>query len=596
MGWLRALRGGRFGWADPVTGHALDDAPVISTLDGALKFDGLYKAQLQAGRIRIAALLSVFAAGFLILGVRAGDVALFSADHARHGGGAETVNTRRADIVDRQGELLAATLATYSLYVDPSQVWDPVETREALLTVFPDLDPARLEKALTAKSHFQWIRRNLTPKQKHQVFMLGQPGLGFMVEERRVYPRGRLAAHTLGYSGQDNKGLAGAELAFDRDILRDGGLGRPVEMSLDMRVQFALDDELRRTVEKHQAKAGIGIVSDVQTGEILGLVSLPDFDPNALSKAVPDEMMNRTASAVYEMGSTFKLFTVAMGLDEGIVTLESGYDATKPLKVAGRVIHDYHAENRFLTVGEIFTHSSNIGSARLALDAGPKATRDFMQRMGFFRPAPIELSESARPILPAKWDEGTTASVSFGHAISVSPLSLAAAAGALLNGGEYVPLTLRKRELGDDLKKRRVVTPETSRAMLQLMRLNVASGTGSKAEVPGYRVGGKTGTAEKTGVGGYDRKRLLSSFLAVFPTDTPKYLVTIIVDEPKPAPDTYGYATGGWVAAPAAGRVIARIGPILGIERRFDIPDPKPVTLDAEKLAANKAQAMGDER
>jgi cell division protein FtsI (penicillin-binding protein 3) len=593
MNWLRAMSGGRFGRAAPVVDEPFDVPPVISTLDGAVRFDGVHKARLQAGRIRIAALLSSFAMGFLALGVRAADVALFSADRITLHKTTQATPVRRADIVDRNGELLAATLATYSLYVDPSDVWDPVETREALLTVFPDMDPKKIDKALTAKSHFQWLRRNLTPKQKQAVFALGQPGLDFMVEESRIYPRGHLAAHTLGYVGQDNVGQAGAELAFDRDILRDGGLGRPIELSLDMRVQFALDDELRRAMEKHQAKGAIGIVSDVTTGEILGMVSLPDYDPNTHQRWGADNLMNRTATAVYEMGSTFKIFTVAMGLDEGIVTLDSTYDASRPLNIGGRVIHDYHAENRTLTVQEIFTHSSNIGSARLAMDAGVNTTRDFMKRMGFFRPAPIELAESARPILPVKWDESTVASVSFGHAMSVSPLSLVAAVGGLMNGGRYVPLTLKKRDPGDTIKSERIVSAATSEALLQLMRANVTNGTGTKAEVPGYRVGGKTGTAEKTGVGGYDRSRLLSSFVAVFPTDKPRYLVTIIIDEPKASPDTYGFATGGWTAAPAVGRVIARIGPILGVERRFDIPLPAPVhPVDATA----KVAAMGNER
>ncbi len=595
MSWLRRITRGRFGRSAVLDDDVFDLPPVVSTLDGAVRFDGLRKLRLQAGRLRIAAVLSAFVAGYLVLGVRAADVALLTASRISIYDGEKTAPPRRADIVDRNGELLAATLATYTLTVNPREVWDPVETREALLSVFPDLEPKRLDRALTAKSRYQLIRRNLTPRQKQQVFALGQPGLAFQVEEKRVYPRGRLASHVLGYSGTDHAGLAGAELAFDRDILRDGGLGRPVELSIDMRVQFALDDELRRTMEKHQALAGIAIVSDVTTGEILGLVSLPDYDPNSFHLADADARMNRAATAVYEMGSTFKIFTVAMGLDEGIVTLESGYDATRPLKIAGRTIRDYHAENRYLTVQEIFTHSSNIGTARLALDAGPQAMRAFMQRIGFFRPAPIELAESARPILPAKWDDSTTASVSFGHGVSVSPLSLVAAVGAMMNNGQYVPLTLRKRQPGDRPATHKVLNPATSRALLQLMRTNVAFGTGSKAEVPGYRVGGKTGTAEKPGVGGYDRKRLLSSFVAVFPTDQPRYLVTVLIDEPKPAPDTYGYATGGWTAAPTVGRVIARIGPVLGVERRFDIlAQPIMKVADTGQITPATAVAVRD--
>ncbi len=558
----------------------------------ALQFEGERKQVLQAARYRLIALLSIFMAGFFVLGLRAVEVAILSPHAPSASTYAAAEVPRRADVLDRHGQLLATTLTTYSLFVDPSQVWDPRETREAILTVLPDLDVAKLDEALGGKGRFQWVARNLTPKQKQAIFELGQPSLDFKLEERRIYPRNTLAAHAMGYAGVDNKGLSGAELAFDQEILAGGESGQPFQLSLDVRVQNALDDELRQAMDKHQAKGAVGIISDITTGEILALTSLPDYDLNDPQSAEGAAQFNRAARGVYEMGSTFKIFTVAMGLDEGVVTLEDSYDATKPLKIGGRVIHDYHAENRQLTVEEIFTHSSNIGTAQLALDAGPKTLQKFLKQLGLFDAADVELVESARPLLPKKWNDSTAASVSFGHAMSVSPLALTAAINALMNTGRYVPLTLKKRGAHEDVQGRQVVSAETSHAMLQLMRANVVRGSGSKADVPGYRVGGKTGTAEKSGAGGYDRDRLLSSFAAVYPTDAPKYSVLVILDEPKGLPETYGYATGGWTAAPVVGRVIARTASFLGVERRFDVPEPAKAQSLAQWRAQNDAIAQ----
>lgn len=534
-----------------------------------MQFDGQRKSVLQASRLRIAVVLSMFVVGFFVLSARAVEVAVVSP--AGKTVAAQSVNVeypRRADILDRNGNLLATTLTTYSLYADPSQVWDVQEVKEDLMRVLPDLDRTELDRRLTAKSRFQWIRRNLTPRQKQAVFELGQPGLGFKTEERRIYPRGPLAAHALGYASIDNRGLAGAELAFNDDILAMGKRGRPVNLSIDIRAQMAMDEELRKAMVTYQAKAGIGVITNIQTGEVISLVSLPDFDPNTPPAIDADGMLNRAARGVYEMGSTFKIFTVAMGLEEGIVSLEDGYDATQPLRIGNRVIRDYHAENRYLTLEEIFTHSSNIGSARLALDAGPDMLEQFLMSLGLFDKAPIELVESARPLLPKKWNESTAASVSFGHAMSVSPLALSAAIGALMNDGMYVPLTLEKHSNQTKVKTKRVVSVDTSRALQHLMRANVVNGSGTKSDVPGYRVGGKTGSAEKSTASGYDRDRLLSSFAAVYPTDAPKYLVLVMLDEPQATKDTFGYATGGWTAAPVAGRVIARTASFLGVEHR----------------------------
>jgi cell division protein FtsI (penicillin-binding protein 3) len=326
----------------------------------------------------------------------------------------------------------------------------------------------------------------------------------------------------------------------------------------------------------HQALGAVGVVTDVHTGEILGMVSLPDFDPNAPGRADPNRLVNRAAQSVFEMGSTFKIFTSAMALDSGVVNIRSTFDASTPLKIGDRAIHDYHAENRSMTVEDIFLHSSNIGTAKMALMAGADRLTRYFKTFGLMDPAQVELAESARPILPRTWNPDTVASASFGHAISVSPLAVAAATGAIMNGGTYVPLTIARLDAAARPAGRRVVSQDTSRAMLDLMRANVLKGSGGKAEAVGLRVGGKTGSAEKAIGGRYVRDKLVSSFAAVFPTDgrleDPRYLVLIIFDEPKGSKETWGFATGGWNAAPAAGRVIDRIAPFLGVARTRATP------------------------
>ena len=327
----------------------------------------------------------------------------------------------------------------------------------------------------------------------------------------------------------------------------------------------------------------MGVVTNIHTGEILGLASLPDFDPNAPGAADPAAMVNRAAASVYEMGSTFKIFTFAMGLDSGTATARSTFDATAPLRIGGRVIHDFHAENKVMSLEDIFIHSSNIGTAKLALAAGQSKVTRYFKDFGLMDAARVELAESARPIVPRTWNEDTVASASFGHAISVTPLNVAAAVGGIMNGGVYLPLTLEKRPPGYAPKGRRIVSPETSRAMLDLMRMNVVKGSGGKADAPGLRVGGKTGSAEKAIGGRYERNRLVSSFAAVLPTDgrveAPRYLVLILYDEPKGTKETFNFATAGWNAAPTAGRVIERIAPFLGVTRTPATPFAAPHTV-----------------
>lgn len=571
-----------------------DSAPLPEAapdnLTRVLRIENEDASIIEDARRRMAVIGFTMVIAFAALGIRSIDLA-FSGSEAV-AAPPVLAEVRRGDLVDRNGQVLATTLETWSLFADPQLVWDARETAEALVTVLPGLDVDDLTADLSSRRRFVWIRRNLTPRQRQAVFSLGQPGLEFRSEPSRVYPRGRLAAHAVGHADRDMTGLAGAEQAFNLALSNDGG--RPVALSIDMGVQFHVDEVLRRYMTEFQAIAATGIVMDVDTGEILSLVSLPDFDPNQAGIASSNERLNRALQARYEMGSTFKAFTVALALESGIAEPGETFDATVPLQIGGYTISDFHAENRALTLEEIFTHSSNIGSSRIALEAGADRQRDLLGRLRLLERAPIELAESATPILPQRWGPTETATISYGHGIAVSPLAVASAFAAIANGGTYVRPTLRPVRPDETIAGERVLAPEVAQSVLTMMRDVVENGTGSRADAPGFRVAGKTGTAEKPGRGGYDEDRLISSFSAVFPYDDPQYVVLVILDEPQGTAATYGYATGGWTAAPAAGEIITRIASILGVDQQDDpltrsalvraalTPDPEPVVRTAQ--------------
>jgi cell division protein FtsI (penicillin-binding protein 3) len=529
-------------------------------------------------RVRVAIVMAAFAALFLMLAIGATRLAVFSGND-----GVDSVPVglpgARADLVDRNGQMLAVDLPHYGLYVDPREIWDTSETRRALASAMPSLDMARLERILQGNRR-EFLVGAMTPEAKLAVLDLGLPGVSFEEEERRIYPLGATAAHFIGFSGKGGVGLAGAELALDQTVREGAALHQAIPLAVDLRIQSALEDEVQKAALEFQAIGAVGLVTNVHTGEILGMVSYPDYDPNLAGRTLSDNLLNRAAAQPYEMGSIFKVFTLAAGLDSGAASVNTTFDATMPITVDGQTIHDYHAENRIMTLSDIFLHSSNIGTSRLALSMGAKTMQDYFARFGLFNAAPIELAESARPIVPKKWSGNIVASTSFGHAISVSPLAVAAGMGAILNGGSFIALTISKQDPGTVPSGRRVVTQTTARTMLDLMRLNVTNGTGGRAEMvaPGYRIGGKTGSAEKIVAGRYDHSKLVSTFAAVFPTDgameADRYFVLILLDEPKGNKATYGFATGGWTAAPVAGRVIERIAPYLGVKR---VASPVPV-------------------
>jgi len=555
--------------------HAGDDLQA----GAALRLDGVRMQALEASRSRLVATSLIFVVAFGVIGVRMIDVSVLDGTSAHPGAApqaqADGSEMERADIADRNGVLLASSLPTMSLYVHPDDLRDAkVEVEAAaarLVAVLPELDPEETTEALSSSRQFIYLKRNLTPRQQYDVNALGIPGLLFEKGERRIYPHGNLVSHVVGMTDVDNKGVAGIEKRFE-NAMRESH--EPLGLAIDIRVQTIVRNELARTVEEFSAVGGTGMVMDVRTGEVLAMVSLPDFDPNDPPPATDPAMFNRATKGAYEMGSTFKLFNTAMALESGRITLASTFDATKPLVFANHTIHDDHGLNRWLTVPEILIHSSNIGSARMALEIGTEAQRAFMARIGMLSPPSIELPEVGAPQVPNPWREINTITISFGHGLSVTPLQLLSGVATLINGGEYHPPTLLARSPDEAVSGLRIVSPKTSEQMRGLMRLVVTDGTGKNADVAGYEVGGKTGTAEKAANGGYRKKSVLSSFVAAFPMSSPRYAVLMMVDEPQGTKESHGFITAGWTAAPAVGRVIAQIAPLLGLMPKTGAPSP----------------------
>lgn len=534
--------------------------------------DGQTKQAIEIGRNRLIVLGAVFCFCFLMLSLRLLDLSVFSQPDDVRRAAIEPL-VARAAITDRNGTILATNLTTASLYADTSKLIDVDEAVAKLMHVLPELSRQELDTKLRSGKTFVWVKRNLTPRQEYEVNSLGIPGLSFQREERRVYPFGRLASHVLGFVDIDSKGISGIEARFD-EVLRDPARsGKPLELSLDIRVQHAVTDELARAIQTYRAIGGAALVQDVRSGEIVAMVSLPDFDPNNPGGANQETRFNRATLGTYEMGSTFKTLNTAMALDYGVTSLRGGYDASHPIKVARFTINDDHPKYRWLSVPEIFIYSSNIGSVKMALDVGIERQKDFMTRMGMTRRLPIELPEAGQPLVPNPWREINAMTISFGHGISVTPLHLVTGVSSIVNGGIFFPPTLLHADPARPPVGERVISSQTSLAMRRLLRLVVTNGTGRKSDVPGYWIGGKTGTAEKAAGGGYARKALLSSFIAAFPMTEPRYVVLVMIDEPKGTKETYGYATGGWTAAPTVGHIVERIAPMLGV-LPTDGPDP----------------------
>ncbi len=530
---------------------------------------------------RLVLVLGVFAFCFSLLSVRLINLSMLGGVSG-HGNVVTAVKDvpARPDIFDRNGEMMATDITVASLYADARKIIDVDEAADEIGAIFPGVNAVALRHKLASDRAFVWVKREVTPRQKARIYNLGLPGLFFVDETRRVYPKGRAAAHVLGFVNIDNKGIAGIEKFINGDTKKTiedktGPKSEPVYLSIDLRVQHALADELARARDEHKAKAAAGIVLDTQSGEVVAMVSLPDYDPNSPTQALEKESLNRNTAGVYELGSIFKTFTTAMVLDSGDASLGTRYDTRKPIRISGFTINDFHAQRRLLSVPEVFIYSSNIGAAKMAMDVGVDNHRAFLKRLGLLDRLVTELPENRKPLMPKKWKSVNSMTISFGHGLSVAPLQMVAAAAAMVNGGRLIhPTFLRRSSVAAFLDSKQVIKPKTSRMMRELMRLNVVRGTGKRADVPGYRVGGKTGTAEKVVDGRYDNDALLTTFLSAFPTDAPEYVVFVMFDEPQPSEATNGYATAGWNAAPTTSKIIRRIAPMLGVLPRGDQVNP----------------------
>lgn len=543
--------------------------------DERIVIDGIAKSSGGRGRGRILMTIAVF---FCLYGAIAGRIAFLGMQELEEGGpGPSRVTASRPDILDRNGEVLATDINTASLYAEPRRIVDADEALEKLLTVLPDLNIEQTYNRLKSDAGFIWLRRQLSPRQQQAIMQLGIPGIGFRTEKRRFYPGGPTAAHIVGLVNVDNKGIAGMEKYIDDQGLADlqaTGLAlpkdlEPVRLSIDLRVQHILRDELVQAMERYQAIGAGAVVLNARTGEVLGMASLPDYDPNNPFNAHDKDRLNRMSAGTYEMGSTFKGFTLAMALDAGTASLNSRFDATRPIQIARHTIRDFHGKGRVLTVPEVFIYSSNIGTARMAETVSVEHHRAFFRKIGLLDRMRTELPEVARPTEPSEWKRIHQITISFGHGVATTPLQTAMSAAAMLNGGLLIQPTFLPRSVEQAMAgAEQVINRRTSEMMRYLFRLNVEKGSGRRAEVPGYFVGGKTGTAEKVVNGRYSNDKRFNAFLAGFPVNDPEYIVLVVLDEPKPEKPGMS-ATSGLNTAPVVGNIVRRSAALLGVKPDF---------------------------
>ncbi|MBB3988954.1 peptidoglycan D,D-transpeptidase FtsI family protein [Croceicoccus naphthovorans] len=549
---------------------------------------GLRASTLSLARKRVALIAFVFTLATAVLVLRVAMIGVFGGTGSLTPAG-DALLPDRGTIVDRNGVPLARDFKSYALWFNPKAMegGDPLtrsprEVAQKLVAIFPDMDEADLEKKL-ASGKGQYLRRRILPEEANRVFQIGEPALSPPAEPSRYYPEGNLAAHVLGYVGADGKGRVGMEEVYNQQLTDAATRGGEQVLAIDARVQAALEDELMRGMGLAQAEGAGGIVLDVDTGEVIALASLPSFDPNHIDEAGMKLMFNRVTNQVYELGSTFKPLTVAAAIDAGTITnLGRTYPAGRPLQVGRFRIRDSHTIGQNINVPEVLIHSSNIGTAQIADELGSKRMKAKMELLGFNERPYIELPARGFPIWRSgEWPRLTTMTVSYGHGIAVTPLHLASAYAAMVNGGIWRPATLRKLSEDQVPKGRRVFKEATSARMRQLLRMIVTDGTGRKAEAPGFRIGGKTGSAEKPVDGGYKRTALVTTFASAFPMDNPRYVVVTMFDEPKGTAATSYQRTAAWNAAAAVGRIVPRIGPMLGVypdeNRDIDLTDVRPL-------------------
>src|SRR5271170_6651257 len=513
----------------------------------------------------------------------------------------------RPDLLDRNGQVLATDVRTLSVFAEPNRIIDKDEAVELITAVLPDVDAKELRERLASKKGFIWVKRQITSKEQAEIFHLGLPGVGFLPENKRVYPNGPIGAHVIGFVDKDNIGIAGMEKYLDQQSLTDPHVAgftvdpdslKPVRLSLDLKATHALRDELNAGLEKYQAKAGAGAIIDVNTGEIIALESLPDYDPNDppdMTKEINKDKINRVNVGVYEMGSTFKAISISMALESGKVNLGTHIDARDSLRYGRFTIHDFHATHRILTVPEVFTHSSNIGTARMALMVGVAGHQAYLRKMGQLDRLRTELPESAEPLVPKRWNELSTMTIAFGQGLNVAPIQALMAVAALVNGGHMiVPTFLTRNEADAMASSHRVVSEQTSESMRYLMRSNATHGSASFANIEGYYVGGKTGTADKIIHGHYSQDKVFTTFMAITPADKPKYLYMVLYDQPQAVAGDGGYHTAAHNAGRVAGLLIRRIQPLEGVPPASQFPT-QPFPLLAKLGYGYDADKVGKE-
>lgn len=556
---------------------------------GRVELVNVRERSLLMAKQRVLVVVAVFALLALAALLRIAFLGLFESSPARQEL-STTLLPARGDIVDRNGVPLARAFPAYSLWFNPAALGDegPPLVHSAqqvalqLVQIFPDMDAKQLAARL-ATGKPGYLRRRILPEDANRIHALGEPALEFPRENERFYPQGSMAAHILGFVGADGQGHVGMEQVFNRQLTDPATRGTPAMISIDTRVQGALEDELSKGMQLAAAKGAAGLVLDVDTGEIVAMASLPSFNPNLIDSASTPNIFNRVTNQVYELGSTFKPITVAAAIDAGTITdLSRRYQAARPIAIGGFQIRDSHALGASLNVPEALIHSSNIVTAQVADELGSARLNATMRALGMNERPKVELPAKGFPLWPkGDWSRITTMTVSYGHGIAVTPLHLASAYAAMVNGGIWRPATLMKLPSGVPVSGKRVFKASTSARMRQLLRMIVVDGTGRKADAPGFRIGGKTGSAEKPGAGGYQRSSLVATFAAAFPMDHPRYVVIAMLDEPQGTAWTSGQRTAAWNTAPIVARVVPRIGPLLGVmpddTRDVDISDLAPL-------------------
>jgi cell division protein FtsI (penicillin-binding protein 3) len=558
-----------------------ENPDVIEAEERAIRNVKVQMRMRRRAESRLLVLGIFFFASFMVVGARMASLAASVPTEPVSTASIPQIANQRADIIDRNGEILATNLATTALYAQPPLMVDPKAAAEGLAQIFPDLDLAKLSEDFSGKRKFLWIKKKISPEQQQLVHDLGEPGLLFGPREMRLYPNGKLAAHILGGASFGKEGvnaaevigIAGVERYFDetlRDPARDG---EPLQLSIDMTAQSAMRDVLAGGVKLMSAKGAGAILMDIHTGEILSMASLPDFDPNNRPRVLTEgdqsdsPLFNRASQGVYELGSTFKIFQAGINLEKGLVNENTMIDTKGPLKWGKFKIRDFHDYGKQLSVTDVIVKSSNIGTARMALAAGAGAQQEMLEKLGFFDAVPLELNEArqTRPLLPKRWSDISTMTISYGHGIAATPLHLATAYATMGNGGYKVKPTIIKQK-GVQPDREQVISERTSQKLVKMLRAVVTRGTASFGEVKGYEVAGKTGSADKPKPGGgYYDKKVISTFASVFPASNPKYVLVVTLDEPSIVAHGEERRTAGWTAVPVSAEIVSRLMPILGL-------------------------------